>query len=140
MLVVLAICIVVMNFIHPPLEYIPLFLFLCKKASNMSMNKQVIESIKETLHQHLPVGGRALLFGSQARGDAHVGSDWDILIILNKDTLLPDDYDNVTYPLTTLGWDLGEQINPIMYSAKEWEASRITPFYQNVVQYAVVLV
>lgn len=129
-----------MNFIHPPLEYIPLFLFLCKKASNMSMNKQVIESIKETLHQHLPVGGRALLFGSQARGDAHVGSDWDILIILNKDTLLPDDYDNVTYPLTTLGWDLGEQINPIMYSAKEWEASRITPFYQNVVQDAVVLV
>ena len=106
----------------------------------MSMNKQVIESIKETLHQHLPVGGRALLFGSQARGDAHVGSDWDILIILNKDTLLPDDYDNVTYPLTTLGWDLGEQINPIMYSAKEWEASRITPCYQNVVQDAVVLV
>ena len=52
---------------------------------------------------------------------------------------LPDDYDNVTYPLTTLGWDLGEQINPIMYSAKEWEASRITPFYQNVVQDAIVL-
>lgn len=106
----------------------------------MSMNKQVIESIKETLHQHLPIGGRALLFGSQARGDAHAGSDWDILIILNKDMLLPDDYDNITYPLTTLGWDLGAQINPIMYSAKEWEASRITPFYQNVVQDAVVLV
>ena len=36
------------------------------------MNKRIIEIIKETLHQHLPVGGRALLFGSQARGDAHV--------------------------------------------------------------------
>ena len=136
----MAICVIKKIFRHLSLGYISLFLFLCEKPSNMSMNKQVIESIKETLHQHLPVGGRALLFGSQARGDAHVGSDWDILIILNKDTLLPDDYDNVTYPLTTLGWDLGEQINPIMYSAKEWEASRITPFYQNVVQDAVVLV
>ena len=55
------------------------------------MNTQVIESIKRTLQHHLPVGGRALLFGSQARGDAHAGSDWDILIILNKDKLLPDD-------------------------------------------------
>ena len=59
------------------------------------MNQQVIESIKQTLHQHLPAGGHALLFGSQARGDAHANSDWDILIILNKDKLLPDDYDNV---------------------------------------------
>ena len=38
-----------------------------------------------------------------------------------------------------LSWDLGEQINPIMYSSKEWETSRITPFYQNVVQDAIVL-
>lgn len=54
------------------------------------MNQQIIESIKRTLHQHLPAGGRALLFGSQARGDAHANSDWDILIILNKDKLLPE--------------------------------------------------
>ena len=80
-----------------------------------------------------------MLFGSQARGEAHSESDWDILIILNKDKLLPGDYDNVTYPLTELGWDLGERINPIMYTAKEWEDSRITPFYQNVNKDAIVL-
>ena len=103
------------------------------------MNQRIIENIKQTLRQHLPVDGKALLFGSQARGDAHANSDWDILIILNKDKLLPDDYDNVTFPLTMLGWDLGEQINPIMYSAKAWEANRITPFYKNVIQDAIVL-
>ncbi|MBR2360280.1 MAG: nucleotidyltransferase domain-containing protein [Bacteroidaceae bacterium] len=103
------------------------------------MKQQVIDSIKQTLAKHLPVGGQALLFGSQARGEAHSESDWDILIILNKDKLLPGDYDNVTYPLTELGWDLGERINPIMYTAKEWEDSRITPFYQNVNKDAIVL-
>ena len=41
------------------------------------------------------------------------------LVILDKDKLLPEDYDTVTYPLTMLGWDLGKEINPIMYSAKE---------------------
>lgn len=31
---------------------------------------------------------------------------WDILIILDKEELLPSDYDNVTYPLTIVGWEL----------------------------------
>lgn len=104
------------------------------------MRQLVIDSIKQTLVNHLPVDGKAWLFGSQARGDAHEGSDWDILIVLNKDKLLPADYDTVTYPLTVLGWELGEQINPIMYSSKEWEESKITPFYHNVQQDAVELV
>ena len=103
------------------------------------MKQSVIESIKQTPITHLPNDGKAWLFGSQARGDAHEGSDWDILIVLNKDKLLPTDYDTVTYPLTVLGWDLGEQINPIMYSSKEWEESKITPFYHNVQQDAIAL-
>ena len=81
----------------------------------------------------------ALLFGSQARGDAHQDSDWDILIVLDKDRLLPDDYDKVSYPLTKLGWDLGAEINPILYTKKEWEASHITPFYHHVLQDSIVL-
>lgn len=37
------------------------------------------------------------------------------------------DYDNITYPLTELGWELGEEINPVMYTAQEWESIGIHP-------------
>lgn len=66
-------------------------------------------------------------------------SFWDILIVLDKDKLTLEDYDTITYPLTKLGWDLGAEINPIMYTKKEWEASRITPFYHNVTEDAIAL-
>ena len=101
---------------------------------------QVLTAIRETLATHLPKGSRALLYGSQARGDAHPDSDWDILIILDKERLEPSDYDEVSYPLTTLGWDLGEQIHPIMYTLKEWLANAITPFHKNVEREGLSLV
>ena len=87
----------------------------------------------------LPNGATALLYGSQARGDARHDSDWDILIILDKDRLQPDDYDTVSYPLTKLGWDIGAEINPVMYTRKEWEASSFTPFYYNVQRDSIIL-
>jgi len=106
---------------------------------DIGMNKRILDSIKQVLAISLPQGGTAFLYGSQARGDARQDSDWDILIVLDKERLMPSDYDNVTYPLTKLGWDLGTEINPIMYTKKEWEASRITPFYHNVLEDAIAL-
>ena len=67
-----------------------------------SHTNKILESIKQALTEHLPKGGKALLFGSQARGDARIDSDWDILIILDKEKLEPEDYDKVSFPLTML--------------------------------------
>lgn len=80
----------------------------------------------------MPANGKAILFGSQARGTAREDSDWDILIILDKEELLASDFDNITYPLTMLGWDLGKEINPVMYSTKEWQKYKNTAFCKNV--------
>ena len=101
--------------------------------------QDVFNRIREVAHRTVPIGGRAVLYGSRARGDARSSSDWDILIVLDKDKLVPADYDTVTYPLTKQGWELGAEINPIMYTKQEWDASRITPFYHNVIADAITL-
>ena len=98
----------------------------------MASNEYIIESIKKVARETLPPKSSLLLFGSRARHEEHANSDWDILIILDKEELLPSDYDNVTYPLTELGWELGKEINPVMYSAKEWQKYKNSLFYKNV--------
>lgn len=97
------------------------------------MTKDVaISKIRRVASSAIPDGGEAILYGSRARGDAHHDSDWDILILLDKDRLVQADFDTVSYPFVLLGCDIGEEINPIMYTKKEWESYRNTPFYENV--------
>lgn len=105
-----------------------------------SKEKIVMQRIREVAHRSIPKGGHARLYGSYARGDAHQGSDWDILILLDKDNLEQTDFDQVSYPFILLGCDIGEEINPIMYTKKEWESYKITPFYENVTRDSINLV
>ena len=80
----------------------------------------------------MPQGGKVLLFGSQARGEARHDSDWDLLILLPKDRIKNDDFDNVAYPLIEFGWSVGAEINPLLYTYSDWEKRNFTPFYKNV--------
>lgn len=61
--------------------------------------EEILQSIKDTVHQVMPAGTRVILFGSQARGDAREDSDWDLLILLDKEKLENSDHDEYSYPL-----------------------------------------
>lgn len=101
--------------------------------------EEISQSIKEKIQQVMPVGTRFILFGSQARGDAREDSDWDILILLDKDKLENSDHDNYSYPLFELGWYIDVQIPPMLYTIKDWFARSISPFYKNVEQEGIEL-
>ena len=100
---------------------------------------QMIDSIKQVGRQTLPPNSSLLLYGSRARGDAHEGSDWDLLILLDKPKLSFQDYD-YGYPFRELGWDAGEEISPHIYTKKQWSEWTFLPFHKNVERDKLVLV
>ena len=105
-----------------------------RQITDIMSEDKVVESIKEVAKNVLPENARLLLYGSRARGNYSEGSDWDLLVILDKSKIEQSDYDNIVYPLTDLGWGLGESIIPVLYTKNEWDSMAPMPFYQNVEQ------
>ena len=95
------------------------------------MNQYIFNEIQTLKRQLLP-NDRMILFGSQARGDARSDSDWDLLVLLDKEKKTFEDEDKYGYPFTELGWNYGVAINSILYTNKQWEQGKIFPFYENV--------
>jgi len=95
------------------------------------MNQQIFQEIQALKRQILP-NEKVILFGSQARGDAHPDSDWDLLVLLNKKKKNFEDEDIYGFPFDKIGWNYGVAINTILYSTDEWKKRKITPFYKNV--------
>lgn len=98
----------------------------------MKNRHDILQQIRDVAALVVPVGGTVWLYGSQARGNARAGSDWDLLVLLEKEQVEKADYDSISYPLTALGWQLEEAIVPVIYTHKEWAANSFTPFYKNV--------
>ena len=111
-------------------------LYLCKLKMEQ---KEVIERIKETAERILPQGASLWLYGSRARGDARPGSDYDLLILLDKESIMGEDHDKYSYPLRLLGWDMNEEINTHIYPKKEWLTWDFVPFHDNVENDKIVL-
>ncbi|MBQ9665466.1 MAG: nucleotidyltransferase domain-containing protein [Bacteroidaceae bacterium] len=92
----------------------------------------VLEGLQQVAKRIIPQGGQVWLYGSRARGEAREDSDWDLLILLDKERIEYEDFGKVGYPFEMMGWNYDAGITPVIYTKKEWEARAITPFYQNV--------
>lgn len=98
----------------------------------MDKDSHIKEQIKSVSDHVLPAGGHVWLYGSKARGDSHSDSDWDLLILINKDKITSEDEDNINYPFVMMGWREGACVSPLLYTFNEWEERAASPFYQNV--------
>jgi len=95
---------------------------------------EFLNRIKLIVLRHEP-DAKIYLYGSRARGNAKIDSDWDLLILLNKDRISFDDEKKITNPIFDLEFETGEVISPMVYSENEWQSKyRVTPFYKNVMR------
>ena len=97
-------------------------------------HEEVIDRIKDVAASVLPAGSTMYLYGSRARGEAKPDSDWDLLILLNRDQLKRLEAEDLTFPFTDMGWDIGEDISARAYTRQQWEQGPHTMFYYNVEQ------
>jgi predicted nucleotidyltransferase len=95
---------------------------------------RILNQIKRIVREKEP-GAKIFLYGSRSRGTATDDSDWDLLILLNKDILTAEAEREIKSPLYDLEIDTGEVISPMIYSEKEWNLKyKATPFYRNVMR------
>ena len=102
---------------------------------------KIVQAIKSALYEVIPTA-EVILYGSEARGDAHEHSDIDLLILVEKDTITNQDIINITYPLYELEAAFNYQINisPLVYTRKQWyDRPFRTPFFINVMNEGVKL-
>lgn len=93
---------------------------------------QFLQKIKTTILE-VSTDAQVFVFGSQARGTAHKDSDWDILILLPKDHIQPEEESDLTDPLYDLELASGQVISPFIYSVSDWNSRyTITPLYNQI--------
>ena len=102
---------------------------------------EILSTIASELHSIVPDNGRVLLFGSRARGTERSDSDWDILVLLNREGRASnDDYNTIGFSINTIFWDMNYDVNTIIQTESEWKAKSFTPFYKNVMEDAIIII
>lgn len=94
--------------------------------------KDVIGLIRKTVKAVDPEA-RIFLYGSRARGTAHPGSDWDIVVLVSDPNVSFDKRGDIAYDLWWKGLEIGEEINAFAYSARQWEEAPPSMFKYNVI-------
>jgi predicted nucleotidyltransferase len=94
---------------------------------NDLLPKQFSQELKKALGSHLK---SVTLFGSRARGDSKIDSDYDFLILVDeRNRKIVDEVREVEVEfLNTFGNLLGS----LIYSEQEWEKRRNFPIAMNI--------
>jgi uncharacterized protein len=100
----------------------------------MVREAKILSRIKTTVLNHDPAA-KIYLYGSRARGDFRPDSDWDLLILLNRDAITYEIEESIRSPLYDVELEEGEVFSTTFYPEREWNKKHsITPFYENVMR------
>ena len=101
---------------------------------------KVIQAIKAKGREILPEGSTITLFGSRARNTAREDSDWDIHILVpGPERLSLAQTGDYAAPFILLGYDLEEDIEPLVHSFEGWKKRSFLPLYKNIQKDGILL-
>ena len=101
-------------------------------------DNRILHLIRETVHEQEP-NADIILYGSRARGEARKDSDWDVVVIIDKPSLTFSEKGKIDYLLWTKGMELGEEINTLEYTRKQWDSLPPSLFKHNVLSEGIRL-
>ena len=100
---------------------------------------EIVKQIRQIIRQMEPTA-TAILYGSEARGDARADSDIDVLILLDGEKRNLQRESDISGALYDLELKTGTLISPLITLRKLWENRPFkTPFYINVMNEGVTL-
>jgi predicted nucleotidyltransferase len=99
----------------------------------MSVREEyILNRIRSTIRSK-DSSAEIILFGSRARGTAHSESDWDLLILLNREDIPRRVEQDIRHSLIDIELETGEAFSTFVFSKNEWESTHwVTPFYSNI--------
>lgn len=103
----------------------------CLTIKTVNERPEILNEIKQAVLEVDP-GAEVVLFGSRARGDFHDESDWDVLVLVDKDE---KDYEfkrKIRNALFELQLNFGAAISTVIHNKNWWRRLRMTPFYWEV--------
>ncbi len=94
--------------------------------------KDLLQNIKTRINKIDPEA-EIILYGSRARGDAKIDSDWDILILIDQQKKTRDVESKYRDQIFEIELEFSQSISSIIINKSDWESKYlITPLYENI--------
>jgi predicted nucleotidyltransferase len=97
------------------------------------MDKELIKrKIKEAVVEK-DATAQVILFGSRARGTETAESDWDVLVLLDKEGITFRDEQKNRHRLYDVELEIEEPISTFVYALDEWNTKHsVSPLFKNI--------
>jgi predicted nucleotidyltransferase len=106
----------------------------------MNTKEQYIISLIKSKIKNKNSKAEIILFGSHARKQAHVDSDWDILILLDSIKVTREIEKEYREELFDVELEIGEPISTFVYSKVDWESRHsVTPLYKSIKRDGIII-
>ena len=97
-----------------------------------SRDQHILKLIYRRILEKDPAA-EVILYGSRARGTQKEESDWDLLILLNRQSISFDLETRFMDELYEIELETGEVISPLIYAKKDWADNHsVTPLFENI--------